>query len=56
MVKILLDNVLRHFYVIHVVGIASHNITIRHAVNELNKWRTNYMSCKFVTRVKTQLY
>ena len=42
----------------HVVGVDSHNITIRHAVNDLT-WRTNYMLSKFAScnsQVKTRLF
>ena len=42
----------------HVVGVYSHNITIRHAVNDLT-WRTNYMLSKFAScnsQVKTRLF
>ena len=42
----------------HVVGVDSHNITIRHAVNDLT-WRTKYMLSKFAScnsQVKTRLF
>ena len=42
----------------HVVGVDSHNITIRHAVNDLT-WRTNYMLSKFAScnsQVKTRFF